>query len=426
MTLVTVFTPTNNTTWLDDAWKSLSDQNVDFEWLVGVNGTADHTLVPEDARIKKLDISPWRGVGAAKKALCDAASGEFLVELDHDDILAENALTKIVGAFNASEEIGFVYSDFAEWLDETGDPFVYSAASGWLSYMCEIRGMRLVAMRAFPANPKTLSQILFSPNHVRAWRASLYREVGGHDESLEVCDDYDLVCRTYLKTKMAHIPEPLYGYRRRSDGQNTWLKYNAIIQKLCGVGEDRSLPAEGQKLPLRDKYFHKLVERWCDMRGHTKIDLGGGINGANGWTSLDVSGRPDIKWDVFGEKRLPFEDNSVGAFRAFDFLEHGTDADSLWLFDEIYRCLVPEGIFLSYTPHALGIGASCDPSHLSRWDERRFLYWCSDELRPFLLSSRPEAKAKFKPIRLYRENRQMGPSPWKFEIPYVVADLMKV
>jgi hypothetical protein len=54
------------------------------------------------------------------------------------------------------------------------------------------------------------------------------------------------------------------------------------------------------------------------------------------------------------------------------------------------------------------------------------LYWCSDQLRPFLLSAYPEAKAKFQAVRLYKETRIMGPSPWRFEVPYLTADLMKV
>jgi SAM-dependent methyltransferase len=203
------------------------------------------------------------------------------------------------------------------------------------------------------------------------------------------------------------------------------LQYNGLIQELCGQGADLTIPAEGQPMKLRDKYFHSMVERECELRGLPKIDLGGGIFGAPGWTTLDISGSPDITLDVFGQKRLPFQDGSVGAFRAFDFLEHGADSDAFWLMEEIYRCLAPGGYFLSSTPHTLGIGSSCDPSHKSRWDERRFLYWCSQQLRPFLLSAYPAATAVFNPVRLYRTNVILGPSPWSFEVPYVVGDLMK-
>lgn len=421
--MISVFTPTNNTTWIQEAWDSLSDQTVDFEWLVGVNGKADRLKIPQDPRIKVLELGEWKGVGDAKRQLCYAASGDIVLELDHDDILAEGALSEVEKAFS-DPEVGFVFTDFAEWVDATGAPFVYGAQHGWEHYPCVIRGKNLLAMKSFEPSARSLCQILFAPNHIRAWRRSVYIEIGGHDPALKVADDFDLVARSYLATKFHHIPKPLYGYRRRADGGNTWLQNVKEIQVLCGGGADSSIPGAGQPMVLRDKYLHKLVERECELKGLPKIDIGGGIFGAPGWTTLDISGEPDIQHDVFGSKKLPFEDNSVGAFRAFDFLEHGQDEDAFWLMDEIYRCLVPGGWFLSRTPHALGIGASCDPSHKSRWDERRFLYWCSDGLRPFLKSAYPQATAEFQPVRLYKENVIMGPSPWKFEVPYVIADLV--
>ena len=421
--MLSIFTPTNNTTWLKEAWQSLSDQNSNFEWLIGINGSPDISNLPEDPRIKIISLGEWKGVGDAKYKLCEQSQGEILIELDHDDILAEGALAEIELSFS-DQEVGFVYSDFAEWIDATGEPFVYGSQHGWESYSCEIRGRKLLAMRAFDPSARSLCQILFAPNHVRAWRKSVYMKIGGHDRSLKVADDFDLVARSYLATKFYHIPKPLYGYRRRADGGNTWLQNVKEIQILCGGGADNSIPAAGQPMPLRDKYLHKLVERECELKGLPKVDIGGGIFGADGWTTLDISGTPDIQHDVFGSKKLPFEDNSVGAFRAFDFLEHGHDEDAFWLMDEIYRCLAPGGWFLSKTPHALGIGASCDPSHKARWDERRFLYWCSDGLRPFLKSAYPQAQAIFQPVRLYTETFIMGPSPWKFEVPYVIADLV--
>ena len=420
--LISVFTPTNNTTWLPEVWSSLVDQFINFEWIIGINGSANRDNIPDDPRVTVIDTGVWKGVGDVKRQLCMAAKGDVVLELDHDDILAEGALAEVENAFK-DPEIGFVYSDCAEWVDATGEPFTYGQAYGWESYPCEIRGRQLLATRSFPPTARALCQILYSPNHLRAWRKSIYDEVGGHNILLKVADDFDLIARTYLITKFKHIEKPLYGYRRRADGGNTWLQNCAEIQHLCGQGKNTSTPAEAQQMPFRDKYIHSLVSRECDLLNLPKVDLGGGIFGEPGWLTLDISGKPDFCHDVFGSKCLPFEDNSIGAFRAFDFLEHGDDMDAFWLMDEIYRCLVPGGWFLSYTPHAMGIGASCDPSHKARWDERRFLYWCHKELRPFLESAYPQAKAKFQPVRLYKENRTMGPNPFRYDVPYVVADL---
>jgi len=420
--MISIYTPTNDTTWLKEVWDSLKDQKPEFEWIIGLNGSADASVLPEDHRIRIVQTGPWAGVGDAKKKLCAIANGNILLEMDHDDILAEGALEELVEAFK-DEEVGFVFSDCAHWIDPDDKTLEYGSAYGWESYPCQVRNKKLLATRSFPVSARSLCQILYSPNHLRAWRKDVYEKVGGHDVNLHVADDFDLIARTYLVTKFKWIEKPLYGYRHRSDGGNTWLKNVNEIQHLCGQGKTPQLPAEAQPMPLRDKYLHQLVEKECEVKGHPKIDLGGGIFGAKGWTTLDVSGNPDITHDVFGTKKLPFSDNSIGAFRAFDFLEHGEDQDAFWLMEEIYRCLVPGGWFLSYTPHALGIGASCDPSHKARWDERRFLYWCHSGLRPFLESAYPSAKAKFQAVRLYRENQIMGPHPYRYEVPYVIADL---
>ena len=38
----------------------------------------------------------------------------------------------------------------------------------------------------------------------------MYRELNGHDPKYTVADDYDLCVRTFLMTKMVHIPRLLY------------------------------------------------------------------------------------------------------------------------------------------------------------------------------------------------------------------------
>ncbi|NBU98319.1 MAG: glycosyltransferase family 2 protein, partial [Spirochaetia bacterium] len=70
----------------------MSDQDVHFEWIIGLNGGADRKNIPQDERIKIIETGAWSGVGDAKKKLCEASSGEILLELDHDDTLAEGAL----------------------------------------------------------------------------------------------------------------------------------------------------------------------------------------------------------------------------------------------------------------------------------------------------------------------------------------------
>jgi hypothetical protein len=72
-----------------------------------------------------------------------------------------------------------------------------------------------------------------APNHVRAWRASVYRELGGHNPELEIADDYELVVRTALVTDFAHIPKVIY--KQHVGGHTAQRKQNDKIQQYVAV-----------------------------------------------------------------------------------------------------------------------------------------------------------------------------------------------
>lgn len=424
--MVSFFTVAHNGPWIQQTWPSLADQPGDFEWIIGLRPGADASEIPADPRVKRVDVSQCRGVGDAKRRLVAAARGDIVVDVAAGDILAERVIQKLIAPFG-NPAVGFVAGDVAEdWPGSSATGAAYAGRNGEQVYGSTLRGRSLPAVKSPMLSAMTLTHVKSLPRGLSSWRKFVYDAMGGHDVSLVVAADYDLLCRTYLTTTCHLLGEPVCIVTRGSDDASYSRTSGADIQRLCGDGADATYPSVGQPVTLRDKYLHALVARESDLRKLPRYDIGGGIFGAPGWKTLDISGAPDIQWDVFGKKRLPFDDNSLGAFRAFDFLEHGEDADAFWFMDEVHRCLAPGGWFVSYTPHALGIGASCDPSHRARWDERRFLYWCSDELRPFLLSAYPKATAKFQVGRLFVERRIMGPAPWRFDVPYVVADLMKV
>lgn len=137
------------------------------------------------------------------------AEGIILVELDHDDELTPDCLQEIYDAFQ-DNSIGFVYSDWCEILPD-GQSGIYP--KGWAfgygsEYWSEQYGVWV--MSAPEINPTTIRHIVSAPNHVRAWRSDVYRSLNGHDFNYPVADDYELIVRTFLTTKMFHIPKLLY------------------------------------------------------------------------------------------------------------------------------------------------------------------------------------------------------------------------
>ena len=90
---VSVFTPSHNPRWLNDCYRSLAAQTLpDWEWVVLLNGKASNWSPPQPDRRVKVARAGVKGVGAAKRAACEIATGDLLVELDHDDVLVSDCL----------------------------------------------------------------------------------------------------------------------------------------------------------------------------------------------------------------------------------------------------------------------------------------------------------------------------------------------
>ena len=86
---------------------------------------------------------------------------------------------------------------------------------------------------------------------------------------------------------------------------------------------------------------------------------------------------------------------------------------------EAYRCLAPNGWFLTQTPSTDGRGAFQDPTHISFWNSNSFWYYTKEQ----------QAKYIGKPVR-FQLNRikNFYPTDWHKThlITYVKADLVKL
>lgn len=353
--LLSVIVPTHDPVYLAETLRSVLDQtDPEFELLVVPNGGARlDGILPDDARIRVLPFDGPGFVGAVKRFSFDAARGDILVELDHDDLLAPQALRRIKETLSDGRA-EFAYSNFAEFDFETGAAVPYNPYWGWSSRPASVRGRNVTEVIAFDPSPAAVGHVWYAPNHVRAWTREGYRKAGGHDPSLGVCDDHDLLIRTYLTGRMVRIDECLY--LQRNHPRRTTLIRNPEIQEKTEE--------------LYAASIESLVVRWAALRGLPCLDIGGAHNGAPGWVNVDRGGARGLA-DLRG--RWPWEHSTVAAFRAQDLLQHLPDKQHTMA--EIHRCLAPGGWLLSSTPSALGQGAFMDPTHCSYWVRNSFYYW---------------------------------------------------
>lgn len=392
--MISIITPTHNTKFLKELEETIHEQTFkEWEWIILLNNGAKYES--SDPRIKIIQ-SPFSqaSIGLLKRYACMQATGEIIVEVDHDDLITPDCLEEVMKAFQ-DPEIGFVYSDDAKLQDN----FVpYNPEAGWTYRMINWKGRQLYAMNSQPIYPGRFGYIWYAPDHVRAWRKSVYESVNGHAEGWTLCDDQELMHRLYMVTKFAHIPKVLYIYR--INGENSWIKNSEAIQK--------------RTVELYNKNIYQLAERFADINRVLKIDLCGGFSKPAGYTSIDMfSG--DITANL--ENGIPLPDNSVGVVRAHDALEHVRNQQLMM--SEIHRVLIPGGMLLSQTPSTDGRGAWQDPTHLSFWNQNSFWYWTRKGLAQYIRNNK-----MFRECALYTS----FPTDWHREnnISYVTAHLEKV
>lgn len=317
---LSLFTPTHRPQHLIELRNSLLQQEgeVDWEWIIVPNGNCKPDDIPAVVRNDehvKITPTELKGIGALKRFACSLCTGDVYVEMDHDDTLIPTAFWALAEAYSKSPN-GFYYSDFIN-LRADGSCETYSSRYGWAVYYTIIDGKKYKASRAFEPTARSLCQIFFAPNHVRAWSAKAYELSGGHDETLKVGDDHDLVCRTFIAgTPFVWIQEPLYIYRR--SGKQSFVEFNKEIQIQQHVN--------------CNKYLHALIHAECLLRKLPDLDIGRAEHCPPGQENYDLVAHGF-------DKPLPYDDGTVGCISATDCLQRVPRTSVVWLMNEVYRVL---------------------------------------------------------------------------------------
>ena len=195
-----------------------------------VRRTAQHT---GDPRVRYLRLAENGGIARNTNAALEAARGEYFALLDHDDVLAPNALyeaAKAIGEQNAD----FVYSD----------EIVLDAS------------LRRLGEYHFKPDfsPDTLRGCNYITHLCVFSRALLERAGGGERPEFDGAQDYDLILRlTEQARRIVHIPKVLYWWRGHSGStaENIGAKPYAIAAGAAAVADQlRRLETPGTVEPV--------------------------------------------------------------------------------------------------------------------------------------------------------------------------------
>jgi glycosyltransferase involved in cell wall biosynthesis len=407
MPKLSVFTPTHNPKYLNECFESLLAQPYqDWEWVVLLNHGANWSPPVEESRVRVLRCPEGIvGIGALKGLACSMSEGEILVEFDHDDILVGDCLGQIARAFDERPDVGFVYSQYAQ-INEDGSrcDTRFNEAMGWQYRDIDVNGQNLLQCENFPAYPSNVGYIWFAPNHVRAFRRSVYEAVGGYDPGLDVLDDQDIMCKMYVAADFHMIDECLYLQR--------------VHQRNTQADPDINPRIQVETIAHYDRYIEPLAMAWAKRNGLHCLDLGAAHRKPEGYLGVDMYDGVgvDIVADV--TKGIDLPDGSVGVIRAVDFLEHVPD--KIALFNELHRLLAHGGMLLTLTPSTDGRGAFQDPTHVAYYNENSFWYFTNKQYANFV----PQIQCRFQLSRMVT----FYPDAWHEEhlISYVNANMISI
>jgi len=221
---------------LTRAYQGLLNQTYpNWEWIIVDDSPLDHNktweiateIAKSDNRVKIYRITPSSGgnVGEVKHRAASICNGNWLFELDHDDMAISTLFEDCALAIKKHPDSGFIYTDVCE-LYENGEMRTYGLTApnrewygnpdnmfnwGYSGHdWVEADGQRYLTHYYPEINPKTIRFNIGMPNHARLWRKDVYSKVGGHNRQVSVADDYELIVKTFLETKFIHIRKMLY------------------------------------------------------------------------------------------------------------------------------------------------------------------------------------------------------------------------
>ncbi len=207
-TKITIVTPVYNTDQciLEECILSVRAQTSPFWELIliddGSTKKETHTVLQskfcKDPRIRVLysDENSSSGISAATNRGIDAARGEYIVFLDHDDRIAPEAIQTLITAIEKDPDLGIIYSD-RDMLSLGGKRFMHLMKPDW--------------------SPENLygGNYIF---HLMCYRLDLITQAGKLRSDFDGSQDYDLILRCMeLNPKIKHLPQVLYHWRQHEE-----------------------------------------------------------------------------------------------------------------------------------------------------------------------------------------------------------------
>lgn len=295
--LVTVYiTNYNYDQYLRTAIESVLNQNFrDFELIIIDDGSTDRSreIIREYADHHKTRVifQENKGLNKSIDVAIKAARGQYVMRLDADDFLDENALLVLTRELEVDDDTALVFPDYY-YVDENDEVIGQERRNDFSDVTVQDR----------PAH-----------GACTLFRKRVLEEVGSYNTDYTCQDGYDIWVKIINKYDVKNVNLPLFYYRQHDDSltENTEqiLETRAEI-KADYVEDNGQMPSVLGVIPVRGEIIDPESPMLDDLGGKPVLE----------WTLEAVEDTPQIETAVVSTPDPPILD--YVARREGDLLTH--------------------------------------------------------------------------------------------------------
>ncbi|MBL38583.1 MAG: hypothetical protein CMP07_09250 [Xanthomonadales bacterium] len=247
--LITLYVPSRDYgRFLGQCLRSIAAQTMqDWELIIFDDGAEDDTLEVacdfqrgREDLVRIVEHRSGQGLRACANKALELARGTYIMRVDADDYLDENALLVLSSYLEAHPEVGLVYPNWI-YVSERGD-------------VLGLETRKKVATEA---------KVLDLPAHGACTmiRKRVLKAIGGYDTRFESQDGHELWMKTLHRFGVGNVQTPLFFYRKHdasmsSDADRMLAGRREIKSRIAGGMTGPVAPRIAAILPVKNTYSH--------------------------------------------------------------------------------------------------------------------------------------------------------------------------
>jgi glycosyltransferase involved in cell wall biosynthesis len=328
-------------------------------------------LIPSSSQIRYERLRRKVPLGRKRNLACEAARGELILHWDDDDWMAPRRI---------SHQVETLLQANAEIAGQRR--LLFLEVTSGISWLYEYP----VGGRIWFAG----GSLLYTRD---LWKRTRFPE-------LQVGEDTHFIWN--CGTLRSAVVDSLELYVAMVHPGNTSPKHHHSSYWCRWDGDVKALLAT-------DWLYYETLNRKESNMTSTPLRLNLGCCDAplSGFVNVDVVPGPSVDQVADLRQSWPWSDNSVDYVRAFDVIEHLPD--KIHTMNELWRVLHHGGRAEIAVPTTEGSGAFQDPTHVSFWNRRSFLYYEAGNPYRERFAQHYEIYAKFRIVQERTDPSVDGP-----------------